>query len=67
MQIDTVTKTIDPVTYEIRYVFTGSITPETIQDAATGAYGMSYEKLGKDFADMIRACPPGFARKDDSK
>ena len=65
MIIDSVTKTLNPETYEIRYVFTGSITPETILDAATGAYGMSYEKIGRDFVDLIRSCPPGFASKDD--
>jgi hypothetical protein len=55
MIIDTVTKTVDPVTYEVRYQFTGSITPETLQDALTGAYGASYEQLGRLFGDLIRA------------
>ena len=53
MKILTVTKTVDPVTFEQRYIFTGYITPETIQDAIHESFGMSQEKLGEELIRQI--------------
>ena len=54
MIVESVKKTVDPVTYEVRYHFTGSITPETMQDVIHGSYGMSIESFCKDFFKEIR-------------
>jgi hypothetical protein len=53
MNIEKVEKVIMPDTYEIRYYFNGYITPEHIMDVKTGAFGLDYEDLGKQFIEQI--------------
>jgi hypothetical protein len=45
MEITEVCKKVMPKTYQVRYYFTGYITPETMQDAKFSSFGMSCEKL----------------------
>ena len=53
MEITEVYKKVMPETYQVRYYFSGYITPETVQDARFSSFGMSYEKIGKDFLGMV--------------
>ena len=54
MKITNVKKVVEPSTYEVRYYFSGYITPEYLQDCRNGGYGMSYETLGEDFDLELR-------------
>jgi lysine/ornithine N-monooxygenase len=53
MKITEVNKKVIPETYQVRYYFSGYTTPEEMQDVIHSSYGMSYEKLGKDFAKEL--------------
>lgn len=53
MEITKVCKKVMPKTYQVRYYFSGYITPETMQDAKFSSFGMSYEKNGIDFLNAI--------------
>jgi len=48
MKIIIMNKKVMPKTYEVRYYFSGYITPEEIQDTMFSSYGMTYEKFGKN-------------------
>ena len=53
MEITEVCKKVMPKTYQVRYYFSGYITPETMQDAKFSSFGMSCEKIGDDFLTAI--------------
>lgn len=48
MKIIEMNKKVMPETYEVRYYFSGYITPEEIQDTMLSSYGMTYEKFGNN-------------------
>ena len=48
MKITEMNKKVIPETYEVRYYFSGYITPEEIRDTMFSSYGMTYEKFGNN-------------------
>ena len=52
--LDNLERVVDNDTYQVKYNFTGSITPGCIQDIIYGSFGMSYEELGKMIIDDLR-------------
>lgn len=54
MKITEMNKKVMPETYEVRYYFSGYITPEEIQDTVLSSYGMTYEKFGKNVIGEIK-------------
>lgn len=51
--IDKLEIIVDDDTYQITYKFTGTITPEIIQDVIHKSFDFSYENLGKMIVDDI--------------
>lgn len=54
ISLDTLERIVDNNTYEVKYTFTGTITPECIQDIIYGSFQMSHEELGKMIIEDLR-------------